>query len=104
MIHPLKAATSFECDGCGHHASFHRMDNHMDEETVRRWKTQDTIRDQEHRRITGMVDIVEEVVEIVAPKRRRIENKITGEHSAAEDAAVIPRGDISRSKRRANGP
>ncbi|KAI4225453.1 MAG: hypothetical protein LQ349_007061 [Xanthoria aureola] len=39
MIHPLKASTSFECDGCGHHASFHKMDNHQDDETVRRWKT-----------------------------------------------------------------
>ncbi|KAL8883667.1 MAG: hypothetical protein Q9215_008101 [Flavoplaca cf. flavocitrina] len=38
MIHPLKASTSFECDGCGHHASFHKMDNHQDDETVRRWR------------------------------------------------------------------
>ena len=32
MIHPLKAATSFECDGCGHHASFHQMRNKLEEE------------------------------------------------------------------------
>lgn len=40
MIHPLKAATSFECDGCGHHASFHKMDNRQDEEYERQWKSQ----------------------------------------------------------------
>lgn len=40
MIHPLKASTSFECDGCGHHASFHKMDNHQDDETVRQWKSE----------------------------------------------------------------
>lgn len=38
MVHPLKAATSFDCDGCGHHASFHSMENHQDDEVVRRWK------------------------------------------------------------------
>ncbi|MDI1485546.1 MAG: hypothetical protein OHK93_000684 [Ramalina farinacea] len=38
MIHPLKAATSFECDGCGHHASFHRMANEGEEAVVRGWR------------------------------------------------------------------
>ena len=38
MVHPLKVATSFECDGCGHHASFHQMSNPSDEEIVRQWK------------------------------------------------------------------
>jgi hypothetical protein len=27
MLHPLKAATSFLCDGCGHHACFHKMES-----------------------------------------------------------------------------
>ena len=38
MIHPLKAATSFDCDGCGHHASFHQLQNPQEEETVKRWR------------------------------------------------------------------
>ncbi|KAI4125564.1 MAG: hypothetical protein LQ338_004168 [Usnochroma carphineum] len=38
MIHPLKAATSFECDGCGHHASFHKMENRQEEEAVEEWR------------------------------------------------------------------
>ncbi|KAI4241931.1 MAG: hypothetical protein LQ352_007362 [Teloschistes flavicans] len=40
-----QAATSFECDGCGHHASFHKMDNRQDEEYERQWKSQQQARD-----------------------------------------------------------
>ena len=25
MLNPLQAASSFACDGCGHHASFHQL-------------------------------------------------------------------------------
>lgn len=25
MLNPLQAASTFTCDGCGHHASFHEM-------------------------------------------------------------------------------
>lgn len=27
MLNPLQAASSFACDGCGHHASFHNLKN-----------------------------------------------------------------------------
>ncbi|MCJ1357767.1 MAG: hypothetical protein MMC33_007763 [Icmadophila ericetorum] len=27
MIHPQKLSSSFECDGCGHHACFHRLES-----------------------------------------------------------------------------
>ncbi|KAG0130450.1 hypothetical protein HOY82DRAFT_371603 [Tuber indicum] len=27
MLNPLQAASSFACDGCGHHASFHNLSN-----------------------------------------------------------------------------
>ncbi|KAL7275216.1 hypothetical protein RUND412_001865 [Rhizina undulata] len=27
MLNPLQAASSFACDGCGHHASFHMLRN-----------------------------------------------------------------------------
>jgi hypothetical protein len=33
-------STSFECDGCNHHASFHSMDNPADNEVIKRWATQ----------------------------------------------------------------
>lgn len=65
MIHPLKAATSFDCDGCGHHASFHRMESKEEEEIARRWKVEEASREHAQAR-------VQEVFESVAPKRRRI--------------------------------
>ncbi|KAF2091668.1 hypothetical protein K490DRAFT_61100 [Saccharata proteae CBS 121410] len=52
MVHPLKASksstvrtgtgnvtvsTSFECDGCSHHASFHNMSNAVDDAVVAAW-------------------------------------------------------------------
>lgn len=27
MLNPLQAASSFACDGCGHHASYHQLKN-----------------------------------------------------------------------------
>jgi len=45
MIHPLKAASSFDCDGCGHHASFHRMESKADEEVARRWRVEEEARE-----------------------------------------------------------
>jgi len=32
MLNPLQAASSFVCDGCGHHASFHNLRNVGEEE------------------------------------------------------------------------
>ncbi|TID16519.1 hypothetical protein E6O75_ATG11637 [Venturia nashicola] len=37
MIHPMKATTSFDCDGCAHHASFHTMENPLETEIIKRW-------------------------------------------------------------------
>ena len=37
MLHPVKAATSFECDGCGHHASFHSLENPAEDTIVKKW-------------------------------------------------------------------
>ncbi|KAF2758306.1 hypothetical protein EJ05DRAFT_510247 [Pseudovirgaria hyperparasitica] len=41
MLHPIKIATSFECDGCSHHASHHDMENKLEDEIVRRWQTEE---------------------------------------------------------------
>ncbi|KAF9741683.1 hypothetical protein PMIN06_001406 [Paraphaeosphaeria minitans] len=38
MLHPLKSTSSFECDGCAHHASFHSMENKEDDEIRKRWE------------------------------------------------------------------
>ncbi|RPA86830.1 hypothetical protein BJ508DRAFT_301642 [Ascobolus immersus RN42] len=33
MLNPLQAASTFVCDGCGHHASFHQMKNEGEEDS-----------------------------------------------------------------------
>ncbi|KAF1831954.1 hypothetical protein BDW02DRAFT_530848 [Decorospora gaudefroyi] len=38
MLHPLKSSSSYECDGCGHHASFHSMENQAEDEILKRWE------------------------------------------------------------------
>ncbi|GAB7351623.1 hypothetical protein MBLNU459_g2236t1 [Dothideomycetes sp. NU459] len=40
MLHPVKAATSFECDGCGHHASFHNLENPKEDKILQEWNNQ----------------------------------------------------------------
>ncbi|TKA52030.1 hypothetical protein B0A55_12741, partial [Friedmanniomyces simplex] len=35
------AATSFECDGCGHHASFHSLENPSEDAVLRKWAQQE---------------------------------------------------------------
>ncbi|OAL53670.1 hypothetical protein IQ07DRAFT_608982 [Pyrenochaeta sp. DS3sAY3a] len=38
MLHPLKSTSSYECDGCTHHASFHNMENKVEDEIRKRWE------------------------------------------------------------------
>ncbi|KAK3111491.1 hypothetical protein LTR53_013207 [Teratosphaeriaceae sp. CCFEE 6253] len=41
MLHPVKAATSFECDGCNHHASFHLLENPAENAVLEKWALQE---------------------------------------------------------------
>jgi hypothetical protein len=34
----LQSASSYECDGCSHHASFHSMENKNEDEIRKRWE------------------------------------------------------------------
>jgi hypothetical protein len=38
---PKQAATSFECDGCGHHASYHNLDNPSEDAILAKWSAQE---------------------------------------------------------------
>ncbi|KAF2020952.1 hypothetical protein BU24DRAFT_416612 [Aaosphaeria arxii CBS 175.79] len=40
MLHPLKSSSSYECDGCSHHASFHSMENKHEDEVRKRWENE----------------------------------------------------------------
>jgi hypothetical protein len=47
----LQAATSFDCDGCNHHASFHALENPKEDEVMRKWAEQQA---QEQQQQTAM--------------------------------------------------
>ncbi|KAI2486650.1 hypothetical protein Ptr902_00783 [Pyrenophora tritici-repentis] len=60
MLHPLKVASSYECDGCGHHASFHSMENKAEDEIRKRWETEAKTRtEQEGQRPKKRVRAIE---------------------------------------------
>ncbi|MCJ1393294.1 hypothetical protein MMC18_006166 [Xylographa bjoerkii] len=65
MIHPVKAATSFECDGCSHHASYHQMENKAENEIISGWKVADRALEQEKYH--------EDEADQNRPKRKRLE-------------------------------
>jgi MinD superfamily P-loop ATPase len=37
----LQAASSFECDGCGHHASYHALENPAEDKILQKWSEQE---------------------------------------------------------------
>ncbi|KAH9841164.1 hypothetical protein Tdes44962_MAKER07885 [Teratosphaeria destructans] len=53
MLHPIKAATSFECDGCGHHASFHSLENPSEDAVLERWAEKTAEEEREMRQAMG---------------------------------------------------
>lgn len=81
MLNPLKAATSFECDGCGHHASFHKMDSREDGETVRRWKNDARQEEIGRSMLMSYTERTNSAAGIRAPVRQEIQDRITVESS-----------------------
>jgi len=47
MLHPLKSSSTFECDGCSHHASFHNLENKAEDEVQKRWEIEQKARETE---------------------------------------------------------
>lgn len=41
----MQAATSFECDGCNHHASFHSLENEAEDVILKKWSAQEADND-----------------------------------------------------------
>ncbi|KAK7562652.1 hypothetical protein IWX92DRAFT_233254 [Phyllosticta citricarpa] len=48
MLHPLKLSSSFTCDGCDHHASFHNMASPADDAIIARWETESQEQQQQN--------------------------------------------------------
>lgn len=49
----LQAATSFDCDGCNHHASFHSLENPAEDAVLQRWAEQESASAQAPQAISG---------------------------------------------------
>ncbi|KAK1070840.1 hypothetical protein LTR12_001481 [Friedmanniomyces endolithicus] len=77
MLHPVKAATSFECDGCNHHASFHSLENPSEDAVLRKWAQQEAD-DKEHQAAAAT---------ITASKKRKL---ITQSAGLDEDEDEVP--------------
>ena len=60
----IQAATSFECDGCNHHASYHSMDNPAEDAILKKWEDQEAQNTIQKQALAG-----------ASRKRRRIAEK-----------------------------
>lgn len=88
MAHPLKADASFDCDGCGHHASFHDLENRREEEIVRRWKAEETRRCLlEETREMSQADRMR--LQISEPPIRRKRKRLVQANANPTGAAVV---------------
>lgn len=95
MLHPLKGATSFECDGCGHHASFHKMDNREDEESVRRWKEAEQVQDKMQARLMDLIGF--DNMRAATQRLPRGESENRGNDSSGDDLEIVE--DVTESRR-----
>jgi len=48
-----KAASSFECDGCNHHASFHSLENPAEDAVRQKWLEQEAAQAREQQAVVG---------------------------------------------------
>jgi hypothetical protein len=48
-----KAASSFECDGCSHHASFHSLENPAEDAVRQKWLEQEAAQAREQQAAIG---------------------------------------------------
>ncbi|KAL1594423.1 hypothetical protein SLS60_010183 [Paraconiothyrium brasiliense] len=84
MLHPLKSTSSFECDGCAHHASFHSMENKEEDEVRKRWEQE--ARDKALREQQELLD---------RPRKRLREIGFGGGDSSGSQVRAIERGRMT---------
>lgn len=65
-----QAATSFECDGCNHHASFHSLENEAEDVILKKWSAQEAENDAQSasgasKKRRRIVDKASETLEIL---------------------------------------
>jgi hypothetical protein len=91
MLHPVKAATSFECDGCNHHASFHSLENPAEDAILKKWEAQE----QESEKGKAMQAIAGVSA---AKKRKRVKEK-----AEEDEVRVVEILDVVEEQKGAEG-
>lgn len=98
MIHPVKAPTSFECDGCSHHASFHQMQMKLEEELATRWTnkggTFDSEAFEEDQEVQGLLARNRDLIasgDSTYDLRETVKPRATRKNVAAQPAKKRPR-------------
>ncbi|KAK1094313.1 hypothetical protein LTR48_000612 [Friedmanniomyces endolithicus] len=98
------AATSFECDGCSHHASFHSLENPSEDAVLRKWAQQEaddkeqqaaaaaaTTTSKKRKLITQSAELDEDEVQMFLPvtgKRGLSKSRQARSKKASESASV----------------
>ncbi|KAF1845038.1 uncharacterized protein K460DRAFT_405317 [Cucurbitaria berberidis CBS 394.84] len=110
MLHPLKSSSSYECDGCAHHASFHSMENKYEDEVRKRWaqEAKDTAEREEEvqQRPKKRVRAIEYSYSNNALHENELEEPATGNSRGAakgRGAAAKKRVASTRAKTRITG-
>ena len=88
MAHPLNADASFDCDGCGHHASFHDLENRREEEIIRRWKAEEA-RHCSMEAMQGMSQADRMRLQISEPSNKRKRKRSMQANADQTGAAVV---------------
>lgn len=97
MLHPVKAATSFECDGCNHHASFHSLENPAEDAILRKWEAEE--KEQRGKMLdnttarkrvkTGRIEEIEESEAVVGAAGRKRKRAVKAKGEEEDDLKVI---------------
>lgn len=72
-----KAASSFECDGCGHHASFHSLENPAEDAIRQKWSEEEA-------------QAKEQQAAVGANKKR----KMLAQNSVKDDERIVVLDDV----------
>lgn len=82
LANNIQSTSSYECDGCNHHASFHSMENKSEDEVRKRWEKE--ARDK--------ADLEEEAQQRSKKRPRLLQIGASLRHVPDNDALVEPAG------------
>lgn len=87
-----QSSSSYECDGCGHHASFHNMENKTEDEIRKRWEIE----------AKEKAELDDEAQQRPKKRTRAIEYSKEGEDAEWVSAAMADLLQETRSKSKAS--